>query len=318
MLMILGLFSALFAGAAADTMLSLRPDADQDDTDNASTEDDESMGGDQDGGLLSFAFSPLEMPQPADDPSSTFDAQADRIHSSDAYPETPPPQSVIATGDASGSDMNGGGMDDRLTGGSVETRLAGHGGNDILTAGTGPTHQIGGEGDDVLVGGAGDDRLEGCEGDDILIAGLGDNTLMGGAGNDILVGAALDDDGNDQSGQNFLNGGAGDDILIAGSGDYLHGGDGADTFVLGQWLQGGDPVSLVDYHADEDQILLQYDPLRVPEPDLEIRFGSDMPETAEIWLNGQLIAQVANAPDLTVADVGIVPMAGTSIGAYAS
>ncbi len=313
MLMLLGLFSALFAGAAADTMLSLRTNDDQNNTDEDPQDDTDVTSDDSANDLLSFVSVQSELPPlPADTPA-IFDTLSERVHSSDAYPEPEPPEPLIATAGDSPMDLNGGALDDWLSAGAAETGLFGHGGNDILSAGTGPTHQIGGEGDDTLQGGAGDDRLEGGEGDDHIHAGSGNNTLMGGAGNDTLVGVALDDNGRDVGGQNFLNGGAGNDTLIAGAGDFLNGGEGEDSFILGQWLQGGDPVSLVDYDADEDQILLHYDPMRVPEPDVEIRFGEDALDTAQIWLNGHFVAQVSNAPDLTIADVGLIPIKGPSL-----
>ncbi|TGN55714.1 calcium-binding protein, partial [Paracoccus liaowanqingii] len=69
------------------------------------------------------------------------------------------------------------------------------------------------------------------------------NFLYGGTGNDMVIGNALDDflygqDGNDVvdgggSGHDHLFGGRGNDTLIAGDGvTQMHGGTGADSFVL--------------------------------------------------------------------------------------
>jgi Ca2+-binding RTX toxin-like protein len=135
--------------------------------------------------------------------------------------------------------------------------------------------------------------------------------LLGGYGNDTVIGAALDADGQDQSGQNFLNGGAGDDVLVAGNGDYMNGGSGADQFTLGGWLQSA--ATIVDYQPGDDRIVLQYDPARLPEPDLSIAFAPDDLATAQIWLNGQMIAQVVNAPGLSVTDIGLVPQTGLGL-----
>lgn len=316
MLMIFGLFGAVFAGAAADAVLSLRSEPEQGDKDETPDEDDQSVDDQSEGNLLAFASAPSALDFASSDVAAVFDGLAERIHSSDAYPEASTPDPIIAFADDSEHTLNGGALNDLLAGGTVATLLAGHGGDDILISGTAPTHQIGGEGNDVLVGGVGDDRLEGGEGNDVLIAGLGNNTLMGGSGDDILVGVALDENGNDISGQNFLNGGTGNDVLIAGAGDYLNGGSGSDTFVLGQWLQSGDAVMLVDYDATEDQILLQYDPARIAQPDVDIRFNDNAPDTAEIWLGGHLIAQVANAPDLSSSDIGLVPLSSPGAGLH--
>jgi Ca2+-binding RTX toxin-like protein len=314
MWMLLGFFGVLAAGAAADTLLTTRSAGDTDDTDDSDVTQADAQVDPAEHRVSAFFSDQPAVDLLALDILAEFDFAPDVIHSSDAFAIPPSPQPIVANGGDTPSQLNGGALDDVLTGGSAETYMAGHGGDDILHAAAGPTHQIGGEGNDVLIGGAGDDRLEGGEGDDLLIAGGGSNTLLGGAGNDILVGATFDTVQSAGSGPNFLNGGDGDDILIAGQGDYLNGGAGADAFGLGDWLQNGAAVTLVDYHPDEDQILLHYDPERVSSPDLEIRFQDDTSGTAQIWLNGQIIAQVLQAPNLTIADIGLVPMAGPGLG----
>ncbi|MFN4056999.1 MAG: calcium-binding protein [Roseinatronobacter sp.] len=320
--MLLALFGALAAGAASDTLLSARaqnndddrtPDEDSDDSAlDLRTEPDLSAGNLLDTMVPAPVLAPqpaANMPQSAPVATETPDHELaeTRIHSSDLYPEAPAAQPVVRELAGPDESLNGGALDDTLSGGSWAGLLAGHGGDDWLIAGSAPVHMIGGEGCDSMQGGAGDDSLEGCTGDDLLIAGTGDNVLLGGDGNDTLIGVAFDPSGTDVSGQNFLNGGDGDDLMIAGGDDYLHGGAGTDTFGLGDWLQGR-AATIVDYVQGEDQILLHFDPARVPDPLLDIRFDADAPETAQIWLNDQLVAQVQNAQGLTLADVGLVPI----------
>jgi hypothetical protein len=324
MWMILALFGAMAAGAATDTLMSARAQAndddrpDEDDTADivtaARTEPDFSTGN-----LLADldppsppAFVTNTAPQGATLPTAIpeipdHELAETRIHSSDLYPERPAPEPVVAELSGPASSLNGGALNDILSGGSWSGILAGHSGDDWLIAGTGPTHMIGGEGADVMLGGDEDDSLEGSEDDDLLIAGGGNNVLLGGAGNDILIGASFDQTGTDVGGQNFLNGGDGDDLLIAGASDYLHGGAGADIFGLGDWLQGR-AATIVDYVPGEDQILLHFDPARLGDPTVDIRFDPNAPDTAQIWLNEHLVAQVQNAPGLSVADVGLVPI----------
>jgi Ca2+-binding RTX toxin-like protein len=317
MWMILGLFGALVAGAAADTMLTMRSSADQDEEADTVEQDDAELDDETSGDILTYFSDPL--PQPLDPVGPEMhDYLPERVHSSDAYPEPAAAEPVVAVGGDIPSLLNGAALNDWLTGGSAETYLAGHGGDDLLRASTGPTHQIGGQGNDVLIGGSGIDWLEGGEGDDTLIAGAGTGTLLGGAGNDILVGTGPGSVPSDVAGPSFLNGGAGDDILIAGNGDYLNGGTGADTFLVAAGPLTGGAVTIVDYHSDEDQILLHFDPTRVPDPDVEIRFSAASPETAQIWLNGQMIAEVAQAPNLTVADIGLVPLTGPGLAGLAA
>ena len=306
MLMILGFFSALVAGAAADTILSARAPSEDDETDDRALDDDSGddqvLQAEQDAVFAAF-----------DDAIADHDLLAERIHSSDTYPAAPPPEPVTAVASAAQSALDGGALNDLLGAADVPAYLAGHGGQDVLYATTHAAHMIGGEGDDVMVGGAGDDRIEGCDGDDWIAAGAGTNTLLGGAGDDVLLGLSPNAQGDDVGGQSFLNGGDGDDLLIAGGGDYMNGGNGNDVFVLGDWLHGHDAATLVDFDSHDDQILLHFDPARLPDPQVVVTFAQDDPETAQIWVAGHLVAQVANAPDLTPDDIGLVPNAGPGL-----
>ena len=323
MFMFVGLFGALMAGVAADALLSGQRASGEEDTfapDSATEEESEDWSGSQ-GNLLAEAglaagdgadtwMDDSSDPEP-DRPEGTdspglFDGLDERIHSSDAYPDPAPEEPVNLAGDERDQLLDGTDLNDTLIGGSGNDTLAGHGGDDWLQSGSGDAHLIGGGGNDTLIGGAGDDRMEGNGGDDLLIAGQGSNTVLGGTGDDTLVGVAFDESGQDVSGRNFLNGGDGDDLLIAGQGDYLHGGPGADSFALGDWLAGHEPARIVDYSASEDQIVLHYDPARMAAPDLVVTHSEDDPQTAQIWLNGHLIAHVANAPDLAAQDIALI------------
>lgn len=228
-----------------------------------------------------------------------FDNLDERVHSTDDDPPALPTQPVEVIGTEGNESLRGGEGDDTLRGGGGDDTLIGGGGNDLLEAGSGHNHLIGGEGDDTLIGGNGNDTLEGGWGDDLLIAGAGDNLLIGGAGDDTLVGAMLDEFGADISGANILNGGSGDDVLIAGQGDSLHGGEGADSFVLGDWLAGQEPAVILDYSADADQIVLHYDADRIGVPEVTVTFCNHDPTLAQIRLGGHVVAHVVNAPDLT-------------------
>jgi Ca2+-binding RTX toxin-like protein/pimeloyl-ACP methyl ester carboxylesterase len=105
--------------------------------------------------------------------------------------------------------------------------------------------------------------------------------FSGGAGNDTIIGSSTatnfnlsGDDGNDTitggNSSDFLYGGAGDDILIGvdpnnvnlarGRFDYLSGGTGADTFLLGDatrsYYGSGDLAFIADFNPLEDKVLL--------------------------------------------------------------
>lgn len=243
---------------------------------------------------------------PGRDFPGLFDELHERIHSSDLYPPAEPLMSEVILAEDAGDSLRGSGTGDTLIGGVGDDTLVGGGGDVTLIAGGGSNHLLGGEGNDWLIGGAGDDTLEGGWGNDLLISGGGANVLMGGAGDDTLVGVHLDALAHDISGPSFLNGGAGSDLLIAGQGDMLHGGEDADIFALGDWLAGAEPATILDYTATEDQITLHYDPERLSTPEVTVTQSMAEPGTAEIRLDGQIVAYVVNAPDLTAADVALV------------
>jgi Ca2+-binding RTX toxin-like protein len=152
-------------------------------------------------------------------------------------------------------------------------------------------------GNDTIYGGSGHDSLDGGRGNDLIYASADDAAIIGGAGLDTvsflnsatgvwaeLISNAFGpwptttpssllknienvigsdyDDVISGSGRvvNELDGGAGNDRLIAyGSGDFLTGGTGADTFdvrpVIGSGRRGTDTVTVTDFqYNDGDRI----------------------------------------------------------------
>ena len=184
--------------------------------------------------------------------------------------EAPPPPPISGT---AGNDiLNGTALDDVIYGYDGMDQLYGLDGNDLLDGGNGSDQLYGGAGNDTLVSGDGGGRLDGGDGDDRLEGGSSYEVMYGGAGNDTLLAgdgsggdALMGDDGNDtltgSAGDDQLNGGAGDDVLRGGAGaDYLadtggsnviEGGDGNDTFYVGDW--GGPANNVLDGGAGDDR-----------------------------------------------------------------
>ena len=131
-------------------------------------------------------------------------------------------------------EFQGGAGNDRFVNNvmNMPTRAFGFGGNDYLEGYNAVDVFVGGDGDDTLVGYGGNDQLWGGAGNDTILGGNGDDQLMGDDGDDQL---------NGQAGNDRLWGGNGDDVLISidsGTGDYLSGGAGRDTFWVdrnGSW-----------------------------------------------------------------------------------
>ena len=127
----------------------------------------------------------------------------------------------------------------------------------VLASTSGDDTIYGSTGGDVLNGGAGSDVLYGRGGSDVLKGGLGSDRLYGGWGNDVVIGGA---------GSDRLYGGWGNDTLVgvdptsqtpgASEVDYLRGGNGRDTFVLGDvntaYYSFGTATKVLDVAVIED------------------------------------------------------------------
>lgn len=110
--------------------------------------------------------------------------------------------------------------DDRLYGTTQSDLMRGYEGNDTLTGDFGNDNLYGGNGNDSLVGGFDNDFLYGESGNDILRGQQGSDYLNGGSGNDVLDGFWYNKGGN-------------------GEKDTLRGGEGSDTFIIGDWYGKG-------------------------------------------------------------------------------
>ncbi|MBD1869928.1 pre-peptidase C-terminal domain-containing protein [Cyanobacteria bacterium FACHB-471] len=195
---------------------------------------------------------------------------------------------VILGGD--GNDVISGGRGkDRIFGDFGDDVLSGEQGDDIINAGEGSDSVFGDAGGDRLFGDFGFDFLEGGAGNDFVDGGGDDDSAFGGIGDDQLFGSFGFDllDGGDGADvliggvdSDSLNGGDGNDTLIGvdpfnpgfGLGffeiDFLTGGLGSDTFVLGDsgsiYYNDGDPASggdndyalITDFDLNQDVIQL--------------------------------------------------------------
>jgi len=150
------------------------------------------------------------------------------------------------------ADIEGTINDDILKGTNKSEIIQALQGKDIINSKGGNDFVYGGLGDDEIDGGRGNDNLFGASGNDYLEGGRHNDTLYGNEGNDLLVGVKA------KSGK-------------PGKGeiDVLVGGDGADTFVLGNkskvYYVDGDATSSgeEDYALIKDFNLSQGDIIRL-------------------------------------------------------
>lgn len=146
--------------------------------------------------------------------------------------------------------LDGGAGQDSLYGENDNDTLYGRGGADLLDGGAGDDVLYGNGGKDVLYGYTGQDSLEGGNGHDTLDGGTGNDQLWGGKGNDSLNGGAQDDvlDGvrasnNSHSGVNTI--------------DTLLGGEGADAFILGDFISAYYDDGNAATQGDNDYTVIQ-------------------------------------------------------------
>jgi Ca2+-binding RTX toxin-like protein len=179
--------------------------------------------------------------------------------------------------------IDGGSGNDRIDGGQGSDTLYGGSGNDVIIA---TTQRLFGESDrEFLYGGSGNDTLEAGGNDDFLDGGAGNDSLDGDyvisrVGRDTILGGTGDDTLRGFGGSDVLEGGAGDDVLAGetdASGDFLAnvvdtltGGQGRDTFVLGDDVSSyvgipyrasgtTDYALITDFNPTEDIIQLATD-----------------------------------------------------------
>jgi Ca2+-binding RTX toxin-like protein len=148
----------------------------------------------------------------------------------------------------------GGGSDDILLGGEGNDVIFGGTGNDLIDVGAGSNVAFGGSGDDSIYGNEENDILSGDSGNDVIFGGDGDDILSGGEGADYIQGDGA------SAGDETVAG----NLFLVTSDDLMIGGEGNDTFVIGDEVTGvfieagsseldnaGDEARYVEVEEDE-------------------------------------------------------------------
>ncbi len=197
--------------------------------------------------------------------------------------------------------LEGGDEADNLSGLGNDDEIHGYGGSDLIDGRGGDDWMDAGDGNDAVWGGDGDDAIWGGDGNDSLIGGKGSDILDGGAGDDWMSGA---EDGPDAQEGDFLNGGAGSDTILMGAGDHATGGAGADEFILQHWQHDTHVAQVADYDPTEDQLVIVYDTSVHTDPVLTIG-PNEGGQGQVIYLDGARVAVVNGAP-VDPADIRLV------------
>ncbi len=308
MLALLSVFGVLTAGLAADALFSKRSDEDQQDR-----HPDEDEGHDQGNLLDELEGDPTiptlgDLPDEVDQPIEVEGGDQINARGGDDRIDADDGNDMVWSG-AGDDDVQGGDGNDTLSGDAGADTLLGGAGADSLAGCEDDDSLSGGTGNDTLVGGEGEDWLDSGEDADWLAGGVGDDTLLGGAGSDVLDGGAGHDvvSGVEEGRQegDFLNGQDGNDTLFVGAGDYAIGGEGADEFVLQEWMSESSVAHILDYDPSQDQLVVVYDAGVHNDPVLTVEpnpGGSGQ----SILIDGAQVAVVNGAP-VSVADIRLVP-----------
>lgn len=211
------------------------------------------------------------------------------------------------TGESGNDSLNGGGDDDTIYGDDGADSLIGGAGADMLYAGRNDDTVMGNDGFDSLFGGEGQDQIWGGEGNDMLDGGQGDDHVFGGTGQDEIFGSEGNDTlwgneiGQSDTEVDFLNGGAGDDALMLGVGDWGHGGEGADDFIVTDYGTNTDVVQITDFNPADDQLIFIYDSALTQPPTAAVQtdgFGN-----TQILLDGEVVAILGAGGTIDVQDI---------------
>ncbi|KEJ97321.1 Hemolysin-type calcium-binding repeat-containing protein [Pseudosulfitobacter pseudonitzschiae] len=224
-------------------------------------------------------------------------------------------------GDAGDDTLHGGDGRDLVHGGSDDDTLYGHNGDDTLSGDDGNDMLQGSQGDDLLMGDDGNDALHGGLDDDTLDGGAGADTLFGGWGDDVVIGLNHDADTGeikDGDDKDFLNGGGGDDVIVAGSEDVVTAGDGADTIVMGDWIEAEKSVEIVDFDATDDSIVLVWnDSDAGPEPVITLQPDATDADIVHVLMDGITVADITGGATLTLGDIALIPLSAAQTSGIA-
>lgn len=94
-------------------------------------------------------------------------------------------------------------------------------------------------------------------------------------------------------------------MLVLGAGDIGHGGSGADSFVLGDWIDGNGMAVIQDFDPATDRLVISYDPAVSPDPAVSVAAA---PEGGMLLqLDGQTVAHLTGTETLDPATVELAP-----------
>lgn len=190
--------------------------------------------------------------------------------------------------------------------------------DDVAQADTGEDNQgmldqIGGAGN-WLPAGAGAGLRPDAGDHDLPEDRLSENSLHRGTDNDILYGeigraTIPDDDASHEA----------DDDPTARADDGESASDGPNMELLVEWITKGKPAEALDYEPATEVLMLVWDDLAegAEEPAVSVEPDPHDDEVRHVLMNGDSVAEIYGDPELTEADVTIIPLSSAMVAGFA-
>ena len=85
--------------------------------------------------------------------------------------------------------------------------------------------------------------------------------------------------------------------------------------LAGDWITNGEPHEVVDYEAEKERLMLVWDDMAhgAAEPEVDVTEDPDDPEVMQVTMNGAPVADIYGDPELSLADLTIIPLSSALI-----
>jgi hypothetical protein len=110
-----------------------------------------------------------------------------------------------------------------------------------------------------------------------------------------------------------------DDDPLASADDADSQSDAPDTDLLIEWIAKGKPAEALDYEPETEVLMLVWDDLAegAEEPDVSVETDPHDEDVRHVLMNGNSVAEIYGDPELTEADVTIIPLSSAMVAGFA-
>jgi len=110
-----------------------------------------------------------------------------------------------------------------------------------------------------------------------------------------------------------------DDDPLASADDADSQSDAPDPDLLIEWIAKGKPAEALDYEPETEVLMLVWDDLAegAEEPDVSVETDPHDEDVRHVLMNGNSVAEIYGDPELTEADVTIIPLSSAMVAGFA-